>query len=162
MGYHEKFLQHSFKIKRILVKDLNIENTHKPTKTNVRSVLICLLIIVAVWVLVFWQGLSTDVDIWIISDIFNHCLFVLPGVLYLVYLKRAELDMFDVKPNYLALILCLGSLTLYAIGLAGDVQLLMHVATFTFLPLVYGPLSVISRLIKYFPPAFYIILYTYR
>ena len=135
MGYHEKCLQHSFKIKGIIVKDLNIENTHKPTKTNVRPVLICLLIIVAVWVLVFWQGLSTAVDIWIISDIFNHCLFVLPGVLYLVYLKRAELDRLNVKPNYLVLILCLGSLTLYAIGLAGDVQLFMHVATFTFLPL---------------------------
>ncbi|MFB1033870.1 MAG: exosortase A, partial [Sinobacterium sp.] len=84
--------------------------------------------------LVFWRGISTAVDIWIISDIFNHCLFVLPGVLYLVYLKRAELDRLDVKPNYLVLILCLGSLTLYAIGLAGDVQLFMHVATFTFLP----------------------------
>ena len=31
--------------------------------------------------------------------------------------------------------MCVGSLTLYAIGLAGDVQLFMHVATFTFLPL---------------------------
>jgi exosortase A len=33
------------------------------------------------------------------------------------------------------MILCAGSLILYAIGLAGDVQLFMHIATFTFLPL---------------------------
>ena len=122
-------------MKGAIVRDHTAENTHKPTKLSARPLFSCLLIIVAVWVLVFWRGISTAVDIWIISDIFNHCLFVLPGVLYLIYLKRAELDMLDVKPNYLVLILCLGSLTLYAIGLAGDVQLFMHIATFTFLPL---------------------------
>jgi exosortase A len=117
------------------VEGLISQNTNKPNIIEVKSVLICLLIILAAWVLVFWQGLTTAVDIWIISDIFNHCLFVLPGVLYLVYIKRAELDVLDVKPNYLVLILCIGCLGLYAIGLAGDVQLFMHVATFTFLPL---------------------------
>ena len=122
-------------MKGAIVEGLISQNTNKPNMTSVKSVLICLLIIVASWVLVFWQGLTTAVDIWIISDIFNHCLFVLPGVLYLVYIKRAELNVLDVKPNYLVLILCIGSLGLYAIGLAGDVQLFMHVATFTFLPL---------------------------
>jgi exosortase A len=114
---------------------LTQKKNHKPSLHSVKPVFICLLMIVAAWVLVFWQGITTAVDIWIVSDIFNHCLFVLPGVLYLIYLKRTELDLYDVKPNYLVLILCIGSLTLYAIGLAGDVQLFMHMATFTFLPL---------------------------
>jgi len=117
------------------VKEHSIDNTIKSTIFSVKPVLICLLLIAVTWVLVFWQGLTTAVDIWIISDIFNHCLFVLPGVVYLVYLKRAELDVAAVKPNYFVLVLCVGSLTLYTIGLAGDVQLFMHVATFTFLPL---------------------------
>jgi exosortase A len=108
---------------------------NKLTIFSVKSFLLSLLLFIGVWVLVFWQGITTAVDIWIMSDIFNHCLFVLPGAFYLVYLKRAELDIADVKPNYLVLVLCTGSLTLYAIGLAGDVQLFMHVATFTFLPL---------------------------
>jgi exosortase A len=114
---------------------LTPENTHKPSMHSIKPVLIGLLLIAAAWVLVFWQGITTAVDIWIISDIFNHCLFVLPGALFLVYIKRSELNVHDVKPNYLVLLLCIGSLTLYAIGLAGDVQLFMHVATFTFLPL---------------------------
>lgn len=117
------------------MKDSTVDNTIKTNILGLKPVLICLLLIAAAWVLVFWQGVTTAVDIWIISDIFNHCLFVLPGVVYLVYLKRSELDVADVKPNYLVLILCVGSLILYAIGLAGDVQLFMHVATFTFLPL---------------------------
>jgi exosortase A len=117
------------------VKEHSIDNTIKSTILSVKPVLICLLLIAVTWVLVFWQGLTTAVDIWIISDIFNHCLFVLPGVLYLVYLKREELNLADLKPNYFVLVLCIGSLILYAIGLAGDLQLFMHVATFTFLPL---------------------------
>ena len=60
---------------------------------------------------------------------------MLPGAVYLAYLKREELAVWQLKPNYWVLFLCFGSLTLYAIGLAGDVQLFMHVATFTFLPL---------------------------
>ncbi|MEP1552860.1 MAG: exosortase A [Paraglaciecola sp.] len=101
-----------------------------------KPVILSLFAILACWVFVFWQGLTTAIDIWLISEIFNHCLFVLPGTAYLIYLKKDQLDLNQLKPNYFVLSLCLGSLLLYAIGLAGDVQLFMHVATFTFLPLV--------------------------
>ncbi|MEP1446552.1 MAG: exosortase A [Paraglaciecola sp.] len=117
------------------MKDYTTDSSNKTTIFDVKPVLGCLVLIVAAWVVVFWQGVTTAVDIWIISDIFNHCLFVLPGVLYLIYLKRTDLDIAALKPNYFVLVLCTGSLFLYAIGLAGDVQLFMHVATFTFLPL---------------------------
>jgi len=122
-------------MKGVVVNQLTPDNPKQNTIISAKPVLLCLTLLIAAWLLVFWQGVTTAVDIWIISDIFNHCLFVLPGVLYLIYLKRAELDVADVKPNYLVFVLCVGSLTLYAIGLAGDVQLFMHVATFTFLPL---------------------------
>jgi exosortase A len=102
---------------------------------SLKPLLISLLLLVCAWILIFWQGIITAVDIWIASDIFNHCLFVLPGVGYLIYLKRNELNLDYLKPNYFVLPLCVGSLTIYAVGLAGDVQLFMHVATFTFLPL---------------------------
>lgn len=112
-----------------------VDNPKKSTILSVKTVLTCLIMIVMAWVLVFWQGLTSAVDIWIDTDVFNHCLFVLPGAVYLAYLKRSELDFVEIKPNYLVLLLCVGSLTLYAIGLAGGVQLFMHVAMFTFLPL---------------------------
>ena len=118
-----------------IVKGITVDNSKNSSKLSVNAVLICLLCIAAAWVLVFWQGVTTAVDIWMSSDVFNHCLFVLPGAVFLAYLKRSELDASGVKPNYFVLVLCLGSLILYAIGLAGNVQLFMHVATFTFLPL---------------------------
>ena len=134
MGHHERCIQHTFKIKGAIVEGI-INNSKKSTIITSKPVITSLLLISAAWILVFWKGLTTAVDIWIISEIFNHCMFVLPGVIYLIYLKRGELDLTHLKPNYLVLFLCMGSLTLYAIGLAGDVQLFMHVATFTFLPL---------------------------
>lgn len=102
---------------------------------SIGTFFVCLVLVLSLWVTVFFQGLVTAIDIWLISDIFNHCLFVLPGSIYLVYLKRNELSLRLINPNFYVLFLCAGSLTLYAIGLAGDVQLFMHVATFTFLPL---------------------------
>jgi exosortase A len=135
MGHHERCVQHSSKVKGSIVKGISTGNSKNSSTLSVNALLICLLCIVATWILVFWQGVTTAADIWISSDVFNHCLFVLPGAVFLGYLKRSELDVSDVKPNYFVLVLCLGSLTLYAIGLAGNVQLFMHVATFTFLPL---------------------------
>jgi exosortase A len=117
------------------VKGITRDNSKKSSTLSLNAVLVCLLCVAAAWVLVFWQGVTTAVDLWVSSDIFNHCLFVLPGAVFLAYLKRSELNVSDVKPNYFVLFLCLGSLSLYAIGLAGELQLFMHVATFTFLPL---------------------------
>ncbi|MFT2090382.1 exosortase A [Paraglaciecola sp. 2405UD69-4] len=102
--------------------------------SQVKSMFFGLALIIGCWVFVYWEGIKTAVDIWLVSEIFNHCLFVLPGTVFLIYLKRDKLSLHQVKPNYLVLLLCFGSLFLYAIGLAGDVQLFMHVATFTFLP----------------------------
>lgn len=114
---------------------MNGNIVEKQQLIKIKPLIACLLLLFVSWVVVFWQGLSTAIDIWLISEIFNHCLFVLPGAAYLIYLKRSELDLAYFRPNYLVSVLCVGSLTLYAIGLAGDVQLFMHVATFTFLPL---------------------------
>lgn len=115
-----------------MVNGITAEKAKVTSKT---SFIISILLILIAWVAVFYQGLITAIDIWLISDIFNHCLLVLPGSLFLIYLQRNELNLRYFKPNYFVMLLCLGSLTLYAIGLAGDVQLFMHVATFTFLPL---------------------------
>ncbi|QHJ11299.1 hypothetical protein FX988_01527 [Paraglaciecola mesophila] len=96
--------------------------------------IVSLLVIVSLWVVTFWQGIVTAIDIWIISDIFNHCLFVIPASVYFIYCKREQLSLSAINPNYFVLVFCLGSLGLYGVGLSGGVQLFMHIATFTFLP----------------------------
>ncbi len=87
------------------------------------------------WVIVFFQGIKTALDIWIESDIFNHCLLVIPGAFYLIYLKKNQLDANLVKPNYWLLPILVGCLFVYAVGIAGDVQLFLHLAAFFYLPI---------------------------
>ena len=87
------------------------------------------------WIIVFFQGITTALDIWIESDIFNHCLLVIPGAFYLIYLKKHQLDANLVKPNYWLLPIVIGCLFVYAVGIAGDVQLFLHLAAFFYLPI---------------------------
>ena len=101
---------------------------------SVRMVPVVLVLVA--WAVVFHQGLFTAMDIWYNSDIFNHCLFVIPGSFFLIYLKRRALLAQPVKPNYWVILFILPAIALYAIGLAGDVQLFMHAAMFGLLPVL--------------------------
>ncbi|MDP5131748.1 MAG: exosortase [Paraglaciecola sp.] len=95
-----------------------------------------LFLLVAFWVFLFSSSLWSAVNIWWISEIFNHCFFIIPGAIFLIYLERKRLASCRFKPNFLLLVPILGLLLLYGLGLAGDVQLFMHVATFCSLPLI--------------------------
>lgn len=100
-------------------------------------ILAMLLVLLVAWAAVFYKGLVSAIAIWYGSDIFNHCLFVLPGAFYLIYLKRDALTSQPVKANYWVILFCLPLIALYAVGLAGDVQLFMHAAMFILLPVLY-------------------------
>lgn len=102
-----------------------------------QQLLVVMLLVLLGWAAVFYKGLITAVAIWYESDIFNHCLFVLPGAFYLIYLKRTALSQQPIRPNYWVAVFCIPLIALYAIGLAGDVQLFMHAAMFTLLPFLY-------------------------
>ena len=86
------------------------------------------------WLVFCWQGLSTVVEIWYGNEIFNHGFFIAPGSLYLIYLKRKTLLAQPFQTSSLAFIVIIPALLLYIIGVAGDIQLFLHTATFTLLP----------------------------
>ncbi|MEQ3638365.1 MAG: exosortase A [Alteromonas sp.] len=86
------------------------------------------------WLVFCWQGLSTVVEIWYGNEIFNHGFFIVPGSLYLIYLKRKTLLAQPFQTSSLAFIVIIPALLLYIIGVAGDIQLFLHTATFTLLP----------------------------
>ncbi|TPV62127.1 exosortase [Aestuariibacter sp. GS-14] len=110
---------------------------HRPPYLSFSAVTVLMAAVLVGWALVFYRGLSSAVTIWYNSDIFNHCMFVLPGAFYLMYLKRDSLLNRPIKPNLWALILVVPLVALYAVGLAGDVQLFMHAAMFALLPVLY-------------------------
>ncbi len=86
------------------------------------------------WFFFSFQGLVSAFDIWYISEIFQHCFFVIPGALYLIYLQRQALAGYAITPSYWAIPFILGQIVVYVVGVAGDIQLLMHLALFSLLP----------------------------
>jgi len=96
--------------------------------------LLSLSALIICWFFFSYQGLVSAFDIWYISEIFQHCFFVIPGALYLIYLQRQALAGYAITPSYWATPFILGQIVVYVVGVAGDVQLLMHLALFSLLP----------------------------
>jgi len=93
-------------------------------------------LIILIWGVSFYQGIETAFAIWTVSEIFTHCFFIIPGAFYLVFQKRELLFQQHFIANYwLALPLIFISI-LYVFGVAGDIRLFMHIASFTALPLI--------------------------
>ncbi|MDO6566338.1 exosortase [Alteromonas sp. 1_MG-2023] len=96
--------------------------------------LLSILLVLILWCFFCWQGLVTVVDIWWGNEIFNHGFFVVPGAFYLIYLNRKQFLSVPWKTSWYAFVVIIPSLLVYVIGVAGDVQLFLHAATFTLLP----------------------------
>ena len=95
------------------------------------------ILILFTWAFFCWQGLVSVVDIWYGNEIFNHGFFIVPGAIYLIYLKRHTLLTQPIQTSPLALTIIIPSLLLYVVGIAGDIQLFLHVATFVLLPALF-------------------------
>ncbi len=95
-----------------------------------------LVLALSSWFLVFYQGIVTAANIWVISDIYNHCLLVLPFSLYCIYRKRHLLHYSDLKPSLLPLLPLSVILFVQVFATIGDINIFMHIATFSALPLI--------------------------
>lgn len=94
------------------------------------------IFVLLLWLITFYQGLSTAINVWSISEIFTHCFFVVPGAFYLIFKKRQEVLLQPIKPNYWLLAPLSVLLALQTFGAVGDIRLFMHIATFASLPLL--------------------------
>ena len=112
----------------------------------------CVLLL---WGIFCWQGFVTVVNVWWGNEIFNHGFFILPGVIYLIYLKRSALLAQPFETSWLSLFFIVPTLLLYVVGVAGDVQLFMHAATFALFPLlVWMLIGTRAALTIFFPLCF--------
>jgi len=94
------------------------------------------LFILLLWAIVYYQGIVTAVKVWSISEIFTHCFLVLPCAFYFIFQKRYQIMAHEWRPSYWLLPFLLGTLFLQLFGYVGDIQLFMHIATFSALPLI--------------------------
>jgi exosortase A len=82
-----------------------------------------LLLLVA---LVFWNSFSSMVATWMGSDSFQHCLLIVPFVLYLVWDKRDQLALITPGPDRLGLILVALASLGWLVGAVASVQLVQE------------------------------------
>ncbi|MBL4763677.1 MAG: EpsI family protein [Colwellia sp.] len=95
-----------------------------------------IVVIFIAWFYTYYQGVTTAISVWTISEIFNHCFLVIPGAFFLIYQKRTLLFQQSFVANYWLLVPLMGTLVIYTFGYVGDIRLFMHIATFVSLPLL--------------------------
>jgi len=86
------------------------------------------------WLGFTFKGLVSALNIWYISEIFNHCFFVIPVSLYLIWEKKGDIDWASRRFALIAIPFITLQILLYIIGVAGDIQLFQHAAMFSLLP----------------------------
>ena len=119
---------------------MSVESTGKLNYFNIfdRKTDLCILLAIAFWFVAFFKGITTALDVWLTSDIFNHCLFVLPISFYLVWAKKHQLG--QATPCLLFALPLFPLTLLYVVGIAGDITLFLHIATFAALPVIISSL----------------------
>ncbi|GBL04252.1 exosortase A [Glaciecola sp. KUL10] len=95
-----------------------------------KQILIQFLIFVSIWLFAFWGALSSAVDVWLSSETYKHCFFILPLSLYLVYERREELRLVSFAPNYRMAMPLLFAFCLNLVGELLGLNLVTHGAAF--------------------------------
>lgn len=91
---------------------------------------------ILLWFAAFYDAILSAFGIWMDSATYNHCLFVIPISLYLIWQKVPVLTKLPIKPSYSALLVIVGMMLLWALGFAGKINVFQHVAAFSILPLI--------------------------
>ena len=103
---------------------------------QIKHFLLLMFLVIIGWGIVFYPGISSAVKVWSVSEIFTHSFFVIPVSLYLIYQKRFELIQTSFVSNFWLIPILVGCLFVQLFGYLGDIKLLMHLATFSALPLI--------------------------
>ena len=98
--------------------------------------LIVLTTLLLLWSFIFRTGISTAYDVWVVSEIYNHCLLIIPVCVYLIYERWPEVKNLPLQPNLLLILPIFALLFVQLFAEVGDIKVLMHIATFTSLPLL--------------------------
>ena len=93
---------------------------NKNTNTNPTIYHLIFGLALAGWFTVYYQALANMVNVWLGSETYSYCFFILPICLYLIYEKHQQLALIPIKPALLLLIpLLFGQIVFLLSDLAG-------------------------------------------
>ncbi len=97
---------------------------------------------VVVWGVAFRETLGSAYSVWMNSNTYTHCIFVIPVALYFIYQNRGEILSLPPRPLYIMLVPMLLLQGLWLLGYAADIELFKHAAVFgmlsSFIILFFG------------------------
>lgn len=100
-----------------------------------RAALTSTLLILAGFLLVFWQVFVRLVDAWIVDGNYSHGFLIIPLALYFVWERRARLAAAPIQPSNSGLLVVAGGIAVLLAGLWGSELFLSRVAI---LPVIAG------------------------
>jgi exosortase A len=90
------------------------------------------------WFVVYFQALSDMVGVWLGSETYSYCFFILPLSLYLIYEKRTQLATVPIKPNHGLLILLLLGQIVFLLSNLASIGILTHLSAYGSLICIIG------------------------
>ncbi len=94
--------------------------------------------LIFIWITVYFQALGDMVGVWLGSETYSYCFFILPICLYLIYEKRKQLARIPINFNHWLLIpLLLGQAVFLLSDLAG-IGILAHLSAYGSLICIIG------------------------
>lgn len=107
-----------------------IESSKSVSLDTKRKLVMQFFAFVSLWLFAFWGALSSAVDVWMSSETYKHCFFILPLSLYLIYERRDELRIVNFAPNYLMAVPLILAFCLNLLGELLGLNLVTHAAAF--------------------------------
>lgn len=107
-------------------QDESSENMHRKPWLFIALANTCL----TVWLLVYWPTLQHMVSVWIASETFKHCFFILPITLYLIYEKKPIIKNLTLSPVWWLLPFLLLGQVVFFVANALDINLIMHLCAY--------------------------------
>ena len=89
----------------------------------------------ALWLLLFWQDLLSAAEVWLSSNTYTHCIFILPLAAYMAWRGRYRLHGREPRPVAWLAPAILGWLLVWGVGYAADLQFLSHLAMLSVVPM---------------------------
>lgn len=91
-------------------------NSLKNTKDNGYRTSVLVGILIAIWVVVFFDTFHQLVSIWLSSTTFEHAFFIVPIAVWLIVRKRACFQTTNVRIHWLGTVLLAGAVGVYLVG----------------------------------------------
>jgi len=100
------------------------------------------IILILAWLYIYFQALVSMVNVWLGSETYSYCFFILPICIYLIYEKQEQLVRVKIKPALFLLIPLLLGQAIFLLSDLASIDVLTHLSAYgsliCLIGIVYG------------------------